>query len=264
MRNVTFGVLMSVMLCGLSNAQDRPLPQAGVTTSGIVVSSTPSTLVVKSADDTYQLFTFYKDTVKPKQITLGSTVRVISLPGEEPAGARVATNVTVISPATTTSEQAAQPMPENVKKMESDIKRQVRKFHAGFRTGVTLDPELLMIGAHIQMGPIFSSNLFFRPNMEFAWGEVSTMFSINPEVIYRLPVTARAGKWSSYVGFGPGFNFVNQSFESGEDRFSHFHTAVGLNLLGGLQNRSGLFVELKASVYSEPAPTLRLILGYNF
>ena len=80
------------------------------------------------------------------------------------------------------------------------------------------------------------------------------MFSINPEIIYRLPVTARAGKWSSYVGFGPGFNFVNQSFESGEDRFGEFHSAIGLNLLGGLQNRSGLFVELKASVYSEPRP----------
>ena len=67
MRNVTFGVVMSVMLCGLSNAQDTPLPQAGVTTSGIVVSSTPSTLVVKSGEDTYQLFTFYKDTVSPSK-----------------------------------------------------------------------------------------------------------------------------------------------------------------------------------------------------
>ena len=61
-----------------------------------------------------------------------------------------------------------------------------------------------------------------------------------------------------------GLQFVNQSFESGEDRFSDFHTNVGLNLLGGLRNRNGMFVELKASVYSEPAPTLRLIVGYNF
>ena len=46
--------------------------------------------------------------------------------------------------------------------------------------------------------------------------------------------------------------------------FSDFHYSVGLNLLAGLRYRSGMFTEIKTSVYSKPAPTLRLILGYNF
>ena len=254
---------MSVMLCGLSNAQDKPVPQVDVVTTGVVVSSTPSTLVVKSSDDTFHLFTFNKDTIKPKSILIGSSVRLVSIPGDD-IGSRIATSITIVTEPAKGETVAPAAIPPSVQHMENDIKRQVRRFQAGFRTGVTLDPELIMIGVHAQMGPIFSQDLFFRPNVEFAWGEVTTMFSINPEVIYRLPVTARNGKWSSYVGFGPGFNFVNQSFESGEDRFSDFHTNVGLNLLGGLRNRNGMFVELKASVYSEPAPTLRLIVGYNF
>lgn len=33
---------------------------------------------------------------------------------------------------------------------------------------------------------------------------------------------------------------------------------------GGIRYRSGMFMELKTTVYSDPSPTLRLILGYNF
>ena len=247
--------------------QQQTQQEATSVVSGTVVSVSPTTTVIKTEAGNFLLVVFTKDTAKPRALAVGSVIRVTTVPGDTP-GTRVARSVVIETPATpdaakkTTEDAAA--VPAEVKKIESDIKRQFRKFRAGFRTGVTLDPELIMIGAHMQMGPIFSSDLFFRPNIEFAWGEVSTMFSINPEVIYRLPITARAGRWASYVGFGPGFNFVNQSFESGEDRFSDFHSAIGLNLFGGLHNRNGMFVELKASVYSEPAPTLRLILGYNF
>jgi hypothetical protein len=34
--------------------------------------------------------------------------------------------------------------------------------------------------------------------------------------------------------------------------------------LAGMQPRKGTFVELKTSLYSGPAPKLRLIIGYNF
>jgi hypothetical protein len=35
-------------------------------------------------------------------------------------------------------------------------------------------------------------------------------------------------------------------------------------VLAGMQSRKGTFLELKTSLYSGPAPKLRLIIGYNF
>ena len=152
--------------------------------------------------------------------------------------------------------------------MERDIERQVRRYQAGVRAGMALDPELILIGVQAQVGPFFNPNVYLRPNVEFAFGEVTALFALNLEAIYRLPVTSREGRWSSYVGVGPGFNFLHQNFErtDGGKRidFGDFHSAVGLNILGGLRYRSGMFIELKTSVYASPAPTLRMIVGYNF
>jgi hypothetical protein len=105
--------------------------------------------------------------------------------------------------------------------------------------------------------------------VEFAYGEVTALFALNLEAIYRLPVSSRTGRWSTYVGVGPAFTFLHQNFEKdtgGGNRidFGDFHYDVGLNILGGLRYRSGMFTELKTSVYAKPAPTLRLIVGYNF
>ena len=139
----------------------------------------------------------------------------------------------------------------------------------GVRAGVALDPELILLGVHAQVGPFFNPDVFLRPNVEFAFGEVTALFALNMEAIYRLPVSSRQGRWSAYVGGGPGFSFLHQNFErtNGEgDKidFGDFHSNVGLNILGGLRYRNGMFMELKTSVYSRPAPTLRLIIGYNF
>ena len=134
---------------------------------------------------------------------------------------------------------------------------------------MALDPELILIGVQAQVGPFFNPNVYLRPNVEFAFGEVTALFALNLEAIYRLPVTSRVGRWSSYVGVGPGFNFLHQNFERNDGQgkridFGDFHSAVGLNILGGLRYRSGMFIELKTSVYASPAPTLRMIVGYNF
>jgi hypothetical protein len=70
------------------------------------------------------------------------------------------------------------------------------------------------------------------------------------------------------VGVGPGVNLLHQNFERTErDKridFGDFHSDVGLNILGGIRYRSGMFMELKTTVYSDPAPTFRMIVGYNF
>ena len=239
------------------------------TVEGTVVSSTRDTLVVKTDDNQFQLFTFDRDTVKPRSLPAGTRVRVVSTAGEE-AGVRLASTITTLEAAPSAKGAAqAQPIPPAVRDLERDIKRQARRWRLGVRAGVGLDPELILFGVHSQLGPIFHRDVFFRPNAEFAFGEVTDLIALNLEAIYRLPVSSRRGNWSAYLGAGPALTFLHQSFQSqaGQGRnieFGNFDFDAGFNILTGVQFRRGIFFEVKTSLYSRPAPTLRLILGYNF
>lgn len=238
------------------------------TMTGEVVSSSAHTLTIRSNSGQYQLFTYGPGVDRPTTLTSGTQVTVVSSPGDE-SGVRIASSVTLANAASGRQGAAAAPaaVPPQVRGLERSIEREVRRFRVGVRAGVALDPELILIGVQSQIGPFFSSDVYFRPNVEFGWGEVTAMFALNPEVIYRLPLTSRTGRWSAYVGAGPGFNLVHQDFGGSTGKrvdFSDFHSDVGLNILGGLRFRSGMFTELKTSVYASPSPTLRLIIGYNF
>jgi hypothetical protein len=151
---------------------------------------------------------------------------------------------------------------------QRDVTAEAHRLQAGVRGGVALDPELLVFGLQAQFGPLFNANTFFRPSVEFAFGEVTAMFGFNGEFIYRLPMSSREDRWSPYFGAGLGINLLHQNFdrEEGGKRidFGDFHSDTALNILGGVRNRSGVFLELRTSVYSEPSPTLRLMVGYNF
>lgn len=269
----------SVLIAGfLATPPARPQnpsaePQRGeIALTGIVASASPNTLVLRREDGQYQLFVFDRDTVKPRTLPAGSRVRVVSTAGEEP-GFRVATDIRILNAVPGTQQgvvtQPEQPIPPEVRRLERDIERQVRRYQMGVRAGLALDPELILVGVHAQVGPFFSPDVYFRPNVEFAFGEVTALFALNAEAIYRLPISSRQGRWSSYVGVGPGFSFLHQNFQatSGGGQkidFGDFHSSVGLNIFGGLRYRGGMFLELKTSVYSKPAPTMRLIVGYNF
>lgn len=241
--------------------------------TGTVVSSSRSTVTLRTSDGRYQLFTFAEGVRKPQTIPIGSQVQIISVATDD-SSVRSATEVIVLPPPSSsagTSQAQPSAVPPEVRGIERDIQRAARRYQLGVRAGVALDPELILIGAHAQIGPFFSPNVFFRPNVEFAYGEVTALFAINPEVIYRLPVNSRYGRWSSYVGIGPGFNFTHQNFERatggpGGSRidFGDFSSDTALNILGGMRYRGGLFTEIKASVYATPSPTFRLIVGYNF
>lgn len=157
------------------------------------------------------------------------------------------------------------PVPAVVRRAESNVERQVRKYHVGVRGGVALDPELILIGAQAQLGPIFKSGVSFRPSVEFAYGEVTSMFGFNGEMIYKFP-QERQDRWSPYAGGGIGINLLHQNFENKGKRidFGDFHSDTALNIVGGLQHRNGAFVELRTSIYSDPSPTLRIVAGYNW
>jgi len=246
----------------------RPLLAQNEEFTGAVVSSSRNTVTVRDPNGRYQLFTFDRNVRKPATLPAGSVVRVISSASDD-AGVRTAREITLLQGGAANAATPSDNVPSEVRQVEHDIEREARRYQLGVRAGVALDPELILIGVQSQIGPFFNPDVYFRPNVEFAWGEVTAMFALNPELIYRLPLSSRRGRWSSYVGGGPGFNFVHQDFQTNSGSgtrvdFSDFHYSVGLNLLAGVRYRSGMFTEIKTSVYSKPAPTLRLIIGYNF
>ncbi len=271
-----FSLFIACALSPISMSQEATTTssqrQSDNTFEGTVVSSTRDTLVVRTEDNQFQLFVFDRHTTKPRSIPNGSRVRVVSTPGEE-RGSRLASNISMLEPAPSAQQghppDQAQPIPPAVRDLEHDIKREARRWRLGVRAGAGLDPELLMFGVHSQLGPIFHRDVLFRPNAEFDFGEVTDLIALNLEAVYRLPVVSRQAAWLPYMGAGPAFTFLHQSFQTtqGQGRdidFGNFDFDTGFNILAGVQFRRGTFFEIKTSLYSRPAPTLRLIVGYNF
>jgi hypothetical protein len=238
------------------------------TIEGTVASSARQTFVVRTPENQFYLFTFNRYTNKPQSLAIGTRVRVESRPGAD-TGSRLATRVAVLEAASQDQPHAAgtdaAPVPESVRNVENDIRREARRWRLGVRAGAAFDPELFMFGVHSQMGPIFTPRVFFRPSAEFAFGEVTDLIALNLEGVYRFPRSAERSNWSPYVGAGPALTFIHQNFEAGRNiDFGNFDFDVGFNILLGMQSRRGTFFEAKTSLWSRPAPVLRLIVGYNF
>lgn len=246
----------------------QPAHAQEATDTGAVVSVSRNSVTIRNTDGQYRVFAFDGNTNKPETLTAGSQVRITSSGGDDDV--RFATEIVVLQAASQgPSTTSAEVVPEEIRRLERNIERQARRLQLGVRAGVALDPELIVLGVQTQIGPFFNESIYFRPNVEFAYGEVTALFALNPEVVYRLPLSSRYARWSTYFGLGPGFNFIHQNFEqiTGSGTridFGEFRSDVGLNLLGGIRYRSGTFLELKTSVYSDSSPTLRLIVGYNF
>jgi len=232
---------------------------------GTLVSSSRETFVVRSDDNQFHLFTYDRGTVRAGSLVRGARVRVTANEPDE-NGTRPAITVTVLSqPSATDKGAQAAPVPPKVREVENDIRRESRRWRLGVRAGQAFNPELFTFGVQSQMGPIFNPRVFFRPNAEFAFGEVTDLVALNLEGIYRFSATQRRGNWTPYVGVGPALIFIHQSFQQGRNiAFGNFDYETGFNVLAGMQHRRGMFVELKTSLYSGPAPKLRLIFGYSF
>ncbi|HTS07291.1 MAG TPA: hypothetical protein VMP68_17045 [Candidatus Eisenbacteria bacterium] len=237
------------------------------TVEGTVVSSSQETLVVRTSDDQFYLFTYENPSVRTKGAVPGATVRVAAGAPDE-SGSRVATNVAVVRPPASggpgESTVKAAPVPEKVQNVENEIKRESRRWDLGIRAGAAFDPELFMFGVQSRMGPIFHSRVFFRPNAEFAFGEVTDLIGLNLEGIYQFASKDQINNWRPYAGAGPALIFIHQSYQQGRNiNFGNFDYETGFNVLFGMR-KNRTFVELKSSLWSGPAPKLRIIFGYTF
>src|SRR5438874_6333585 len=188
------------------------------TVEGTIASASRDTLVIRT-DDHFQLFTYERAAVRPKSIAPGDRVRVTAGPPDE-NGTRTASDVTVLTAASSGAGAAdkgaqAAPVPQKVREVESDIRRESRRWRMGVRGGAAFDPELFTFGIQSQMGPIFHPRVLFRPNAEFAFGEVTDLIALNMEAVYRLSTGERRGDLTSFLVAGLGLIVIHQSYQSG-------------------------------------------------
>ena len=151
------------------------------------------------------------------------------------------------------------------------IKDAVGRATFGVRGGLGLDPELPFLGLHAQLGPIFKG-LWFRPSYEFGFGEVTKINSFNfdfafyPDLTLRGKGMSQADFWNVYFGVGGAYHLSHRNFEEEDVNidFGDWESNGGLNIFMGMSKRSGLFVELRGSAYSETNPTIKFVVGYTF
>ena len=121
----------------------------------------------------------------------------------------------------------------------------------GVRAGASVDPDQFYFGGHFETRPL-ADNIHFRPNLELGVGNDVTTVAANLELVYKAPL--RRHPWSLYGGGGPAIIFFDR--DRGSD------TKGGLNQLGGVEHRDGLFFEVKFGLID--SPDFKVGIGYSF
>lgn len=128
--------------------------------------------------------------------------------------------------------------------------------HVGIRAGASADPGQFYFGAHAETRPLIE-NLTFRPNLEVGVGNDLTLFALNVEFAYWIPVQNKPV--SVYLGAGPSAVIVSRDRGRNGDGTD---AGGGFNVLVGFQHRAGLFAELKVGVAD--SPNLKVGVGFAF
>jgi len=134
----------------------------------------------------------------------------------------------------------------------------------GPRVGLSVDPDQVHFGAHIDYG-MLSRHVRLQPNVELGFGDHVDLFTLNAEAAYRF--SDRWDVWSPYLGGGLGANirrYDNDFYHNnGHDNSD---TEVGVNILGGIEkglsNGDRFFVEAKFSL--NDVPDIKVTVGWTF
>jgi hypothetical protein len=116
----------------------------------------------------------------------------------------------------------------------------------------------------------FAENLRFTPNADIGFGDHRTVFTLNPDVIYALPLP-EAG--TLYFGGTLGFTFVRWDSDrvvitdEGERvKLDNTDSDVGVAGVIGYEpplEDLPIFFDLKVGI-SDKYPDLKIMAGYNF
>jgi hypothetical protein len=124
----------------------------------------------------------------------------------------------------------------------------------GIRGGISVDPDQVYFGGHLETGPLVD-RLHFRPNLELGFGDDLMLVAANMEFVYKFP---SRGSWRVYAGGGPALNVFVFDDDAGGDS----DTEAGFNLLIGAEHSRGLFFEVKFGVVE--SPDFKFGVGYTF
>lgn len=114
---------------------------------------------------------------------------------------------------------------------------------AGPRVGVSIDPDQVHFGGHLDLGD-FATRLMIFPSIEIGVGDDLTVVTPMFDIAYRF--REDWGSWNPYIGGGVGPVFVSS------DR-GRSDSELGLTVQGGIQKRltsqSGfMFLEFKVGL----------------
>lgn len=292
---IVFAIALVLAPAWAAFAQDSPAPegpkelqataaepQAGERrTIGTVTSVGRGSIVVRTDLGAYNVFSVGPGTTHAKPVTVGARVSVVTLSSDAEAAPNALAIRILPSPQGLTPVAASEEdvVPDQVRRLETQIERQARRFRTGLQAGAAFDPTLVSLNAFATLGPFFSRNLQFRPNLEFAFGEVTTLFGIDLDAVYTLPGVPRSIRWAPYIGVGPSFSFTHQGFETqtvtnvdttggtvkidnGRFDFSNFDWNNGFNFIVGFKNPTGTFFEMKSTAWG--GANIRLLAGFEF
>jgi hypothetical protein len=124
----------------------------------------------------------------------------------------------------------------------------------GLRFGVSIDPDQVYFGGHVETDPLFEE-LRFRPNVEIGFGNDATVVALNGEFVW--PFDLQNGD-SVYVGMGPAINII--SFDAGP--VSDTEVRAGFNFLMGYEFEEGFHAELKVGAID--SPEVKFGFGYTW
>jgi len=131
----------------------------------------------------------------------------------------------------------------------------------GPRIGFSSDPDQLLVGGQLTMGPV-APNLTFDPSLELGFGDDLTIIAVNLDLHYHFDTKTT---WRPYVGAGATINWVDFDNDTFGDRDSDTRAGGGLIIGAGVPTASGsrFFAELKAGLSSD-VPDLKIVAGWNF
>lgn len=126
----------------------------------------------------------------------------------------------------------------------------------GPRVGVSLDPDQVFVGAHLDMGDIVAYRLRCQPSAEIGFGDDVTVIQIDANFQYHFNRDWDA--WRPYAGGSLGL--VSVSSDKGEDQ-----SDLGLAASAGIEKnigRDAFFIEGKINI--EDTPDLKVFVGWIF
>lgn len=129
----------------------------------------------------------------------------------------------------------------------------------GLRIGVTVDPDQIHFGAHVDGGH-FAPRVRFQPSFEFGLGDDRRVGAFNIDALYEFDPRP----WRPYLGGGLGVALVDFDEDFPRRRDDDLEVGAGLNVLAGIEWGPGHRYLLEVRAGLGDLPDLKVTAGIDF